>query len=184
VETSAAITASLPGRYASALFALAKEQRCEVSVEQDLDTLGAALAESTDFAALIRDPSIGRDAAGAAVDGVANVLGNGPMTRNFLGVLAQNGRLTALPAAIRAFSAIAAADRGEVAADVTTAHPLDDAQLADLAARLREREGQDVKITAKVDPDLLGGLVVRIGSRQIDSSIRTRLNTLARAIRG
>lgn len=184
METSAAITASLPGRYASALFALAKEQGCVASVEGDLDTLGAALGESADFAELIRNPMIGRTAAGAAVEGVAGVLNSGPMTRNFLGVMAHNGRLTALPATIRAFSAIAAADRGEIAAEVISAHPLDEGQMADLAAKLREREGKDVKITATVDPELLGGLVVRIGSRQIDSSIRTRLNTLARAIRG
>ena len=184
MENSAAITASLQGRYASALYDLANEQGAVSSVEADLQALGAAIAESADLADLIRNPRIGRDATGRAIEGVAGVLGLGPLTRNFLGVVAANRRLAALPDILRAFAAIATAARGEVHAQVTSAHPLDESQIADLSARLREREGQDVKITASVDPALLGGLVVRIGSRQIDSSIRTRLNTLAQAIRG
>ena len=99
-------------------------------------------------------------------------------------MLAGNRRLSALPDVVRAFSAIAAAARGEVTAEVTTAHPLDAAQLADLSAKLKEREGRDVKVKASVDPDILGGLVVRIGSTMIDSSIRTRLNSLAQAMKG
>jgi F-type H+-transporting ATPase subunit delta len=98
-------------------------------------------------------------------------------------VLAGNRRLSALPDVVR-LSAIAAAARGEVTAEVTTAHPLDAAQLADLSAKLKEREGRDVKVKASVDPEILGGLVVRIGSTMIDSSIRTRLNSLAQAMKG
>ena len=95
-----------------------------------------------------------------------------------------NRRLSALPEIVRAFAAIAAAQRGEVTAEVTSAHPLDDNQIAQLAQKLKAREGKEVKIKATVDPEILGGLVVRIGSRQIDSSIRTRLNTLANAMKG
>src|SRR5690606_13300528 len=104
--------------------------------------------------------------------------------RNFLGVLAENRRVVELPAVIRAFQAIAAAQRGEVSAEVTSAHPLTDEQVAALEHKLRAREGRTVKLQTNVDPDLLGGLVVTIGSQRIDNSIRTRLNSLAQAMKG
>lgn len=184
MEISGGITASLAGRYASALYDLAKEQNAVAAVESDLETLSGALGESADLAGLIRNPKITRDDSAKAVDAVAALLGLSPLTRNFLAVLAGNRRLASLPDMIRAFAAISAAMRGEVTAEVTTAHPLDDAQMAALAAKLKEREGHDVKLKAKVDPAILGGLVVQIGSRMIDSSIRTRLNSLAQAMKG
>ena len=183
MENSGGITASLQGRYASALFDLASEQGFVTAVESDLDKLGEALKASDDLSALIRNPKVGRDAASRAIDAVAGVLGLSELTRNFLGVLAANRRLAALPDIVRAFAAIAAAQRGELTADVTSAHPLNDDQIALLAQKLKAREGKEVKIKASVDPEILGGLVVRIGSRQIDSSIRTRLNTLAHAMK-
>ena len=184
MENSAGITASLQGRYASALFDLASEQGSVTAVESDLESLGAALTASADLAAMIRNPRVSRGAAGQAMAGVAEVLGLSGLTRNFLGVLAANGRLSKLPETVRAFAQIAAAQRGEVTAEVTSAHPLNADQLAALGARLKAREGKEVKIRASVDPEILGGLVVRIGSRQIDSSIRTRLNSLAQAMKG
>lgn len=184
MENSAGITASLQGRYASALFDLAQEQNSVAAVEADLEQLRAALAATPDFADLIRNPIISRDAAGKATDSVAELLGLSALTRQFLGVLAANGRLAALPRIIDAFAAIAAAARGEVTAEVTSAHPLSDGQLAQLGEKLKAREGKDVKIRASVDPDILGGLVVKIGSRQIDSSIRTRLNSLSQIMKG
>jgi len=184
VENSGGITASLQGRYAAALFDLASEQALVTAVESDLDKLGEAVRVTPDFAALIRNPRVTRAAAAQAVDSVAEVLGVSPLTRNFLGVLAANGRLGVLPEVVRAFATIAAAARGEVTAEVTSAHPLTDDQLRQLAEKLKIREGRDVKVKASVDPELLGGLVVRIGSRQIDSSIRTRLNSLAQAMKG
>lgn len=184
MENPAGITASLQGRYASALFDLASEQDSVVSVEADLDQLAAALDATPDFADLIRNPIVSRAAAGHAVDSVAELLGLSTLTRQFLGVLAVNGRLATLPRIISAFAAIAAAARGELTANVTSAHPLSDAQIAQLAERLKAREGKDVKIRATVDPDILGGLVVTIGSQQIDSSIRTRLNSLAQVMKG
>lgn len=184
MEISGGITASLAGRYASALYELASEQGFVAAVESDLEKLSAAIRESDDLAGLIRNPLVTREAAGRAVDGVAALLGLSQTTRNFLGVLAGNRRLSALPDVIRAFSSIAAAMRGEVTAEVTTAHPLDDAQLAALAAKLQAREsGRTVKLKTTVDPEILGGLVVRIGSQMIDSSIRTRLNSLAQAMK-
>jgi len=184
VDNSGGITASLQGRYASALFELASEQGQVTAVEGDLDRLGEAISASDDLAALIRNPQVSRDAAARAMDAVAGVLGVSGLTKNFLGVLAGNRRLFALHDIIRAFSAIAAAQRGEVTAQVTSAHPLGEDQLAALTQKLKAREGKEVKVKASVDPDILGGLVVRIGSKQIDSSIRTRLNSLAHAMKG
>jgi F-type H+-transporting ATPase subunit delta len=184
VENSSGITASLQGRYAAALYELAEENKAVAAVESDLEALGAAVAGSDDLAALIRNPQIGRDAAAGAMTEVAKLLGLSPLTHNFLGVLAANRRLAKLPEIVRAFAAIAAATRGEVKAEVTSAHALSDAQLKALAAKLKAREGKDVTLTATVDPAILGGLIVRIGSTQIDSSIRTRLNTLATAMKG
>ena len=184
MEISGGITASLAGRYASALYDLASEQNAVPAVESDLEKLNSAIRESDDLAALVNNPQITRQAAGKAMDGVAGLLGLSTLTKNFLGVLAGNRRLSALPGMVRAFAAIAAAHRGEVTAQVTSAHPLDDAQLAALAAKLKTREGRDVKLKTAVDPDILGGLVVRIGSQMIDSSIRTRLNSLAQAMKG
>lgn len=184
MENSGGIKASLQGRYASALFDLASENGTVTAVETDLDTIAKAIKESDDFAALIRNPEISRAAAGQAVEAVAGVLGVSPLTRNFLGVLAANRRLSALPEITRAFAAIAAAQRGEVTAQVTSAHPLDDEQVEQLRRKLEAREGRNVKITTDVDPELLGGLVVTVGSKRIDSSIRTRLNSLAQAMKG
>lgn len=184
MENSAGITASLQGRYASALFDLASERDTVGAVEADLDQLGTALAATPDFADLIGNPIVNRDAAGKATDSVAELLGLSPLTRQFLGVLAANGRLATLPRIIDAFAAIAAAARGEITAEVTSAHPLTDTQLAQLSDKLKAREGKAVKVRSHVDAEILGGLVVRIGSQQIDSSIRTRLNSLAQVMKG
>ncbi len=184
MELSAGIKASLAGRYASALFDLASEAGTVSAVESDLDNLKAALAESSELRALIRNPEVSREALGRVVGGLGDHLSLSDLTKNFLGVLADNRRVSALPAMIRAFAMIAAAQRGEVQAEVASAHPLSDEQIATLETKLRAREGRTVKLSSKVDADLLGGLVVTIGSQRIDSSIRTRLNSLAQAMKG
>ncbi len=184
MENSGGITASLQGRYASALFDLASENGVVSAVEGDLETLRQALLGSEDLAGLIRNPQVSREALSKIMDGIVGVLGLSDLTKKFLGVLAGNRRLSSLPEIIRAFNAIAAAQRGEVTADVTSAHALTDDQLSALEAKLKEREGRTVKIKTSVDPEILGGLVVTIGSKRIDSSIRTRLNTLANAMKG
>jgi F-type H+-transporting ATPase subunit delta len=184
VENSGGITASLQGRYALALFDLASENGTVSAVESDLEKLEQALAQSPDLTSLIRNPQISRSAAAKAVDGVGELLSLSPLTRNFVGVLAGNRRLARLPEIIRAFAAIAAAARGEATAQVATAHPLAEGQVEALRQKLEAREGRKVKIKTSVDPELLGGLVVTIGSKRIDSSIRTRLNSLAQAMKG
>lgn len=184
MENSGGITASLQGRYASALYDLASENGVVSAVESDLEKLNEAILRNADLAALIRNPQVSRDAAAKVMDGIVAVLGLSDLTKNFLGVLAGNRRLSVLPEIIRAFTAIAAAARGEVTAEVTSAHALTDAQLETLQQKLKEREGRTVKIRTSVDPEILGGLVVTIGSKRIDSSIRTRLNSLAQAMKG
>ncbi len=184
MELSAGIKASLAGRYASALFDLASEAGTVTAVESDLDQLRSALRESDELSALIRNPQVSRGQLGQVMGGIATHLKLSPLTGNFLGVLAENRRVGDLPAIIRAFFAIAAAQRGEVAAEVASAHPLTPAQLAELESKLRAREGRTIKLQSRVDPSLLGGLVVTIGSKRIDSSIRTRLNSLAQAMKG
>lgn len=189
MELSAGIQASLAGRYASALFDLASEAGPKnkggvTAVESDLEKLAAALAESGDLAAFIKNPEVGRADFAKAMAALGQALKLDRLTQNFLGVLAQNRRVAKLPDIIRAFRTIAAAQRGEVTARVVSAHKLSAAQLKALETKLKAREGRAVKLTADVDPDLLGGLVVTVGSKRIDGSIRTRLNTLAQAMKG
>jgi F-type H+-transporting ATPase subunit delta len=178
------ITAGLAGRYASALFELARDGGSIAAVESSLAALTAALGESADLKALVTSPLISRTNSAKAIAAVAAAMKLDTLTTRFLGVLADNRRLADLPAMIRAFGQIVAAHRGEVTAEVTTAHPLDADQLAALKAQLRSRVGRDVAVATKVDPAILGGLVVKLGSQLIDASIRTRLNSLAQAMKG
>lgn len=183
MDISAGIQASLAGRYASALFELASENGTVTAVESDLEKLGAALSESDDLRAATTNPQLSRSDQADAVAAVGKHLKLSELTTNFLGVLAGNRRLSKLPDMITAFKAIAAAQRGEVTATVTSAHPLSDDQITTLKNKLTAREGRTVMLSADVDPDLLGGLVVTIGSQRIDASIRTRLNSLSQAMK-
>jgi F-type H+-transporting ATPase subunit delta len=184
VETSGGIQASLGGRYALALFELARDAKAIDTVEASLATVRDALADSADFRALTSSPMVSRGAAAKAVSAVAESLGVDATTRSFLGVLAENHRLGALPKIIRAFRELAAQHRGEISAEVASAYPLTDTQVIELKHQLRQRVGREVSVDLSVDPTLLGGLVVRVGSQMIDSSIKTRLNTLAQAMKG
>ncbi|HSQ99362.1 MAG TPA: F0F1 ATP synthase subunit delta [Sphingomicrobium sp.] len=184
METSGGIRASLAGRYASALFDLAREQRQIESVGKSLDALSQALVDSKDFNELITSPLVSRSEAGKALAALATQLGLDPVTSNFLGVLARNGRKKELRAVILAFRRLAAEHRGETTAEVVTARPLNDDQLGALRHQLRSRAGRDVNIDAAVDPNILGGIIVKLGSQQIDASIRTKLNRLAQAMKG
>ncbi len=184
MENSGGIQASLGGRYATALFELARDEKQLEAVSASLATLKSALGESDDFRALVQSPLIGREAAGKAIAAAAGAMGIDPLTTKFLGVLAANRRLGQLGAVIRAFNQLHAAHRGESNAEVVSAHPLDPDQVAALKARLKQQTGRDVAIDLTVDPAILGGLVVKLGSRQIDGSIRTKLNTLAQAMKG
>ncbi len=183
-QRSVAATAGLGGRYAAALFDMAGESRTIDSVERSLAMVRDALAGSDDLRRLIASPVVDRGDAIRAVVTVADTLQLDATTRSFLGVLAENRRLSQLPGVIRAFRAMAARHRGEISAEVMSAHPLDDEQVTELKHQLRLRVGREVSVDLSVDPQLLGGLVVRVGSQMIDSSIRTRLNALAHAMKG
>jgi F-type H+-transporting ATPase subunit delta len=184
VETSSGIQASLAGRYALALFELARDGKALDSVAASLTTLKAALAESAELKALTQSPLIGREAAAKAIDAVAKSLGTDPLTTKTLGVLASNRRLSQLPNVIRAFDTLLSAHKGETRAEVTSAFPLTKTQQTALAKQLKTRTGRDMALDLTVDPAIMGGLIVKMGSRMIDSSLRTRLNKLAQAMRG
>ena len=184
MDNSGGIRASLAGRYASALFDLARDERQIDAVSRSLDSLNQALADSRDFSELVGSPMVGREDAGKAFAALGPQLGLDPITTNFLAVLARNGRKNQLRNVIRDFKRLAADHRGEATAEVTTAHSLKDDQIKALKAQLKGRAGRDVTIDAKVDPSILGGIVVKLGSQMIDSSIRTKLNRLAQAMKG
>ena len=184
MENSGGIQASLAGRYATALFGLARDENQIDAVSRSLDTLEAAMAESADFKTLVTSPLVGRIEAAKTVRALTPTLDLDPITAKFLGVLAENGRLSELKAVIRTVRTLAADNRGETTAEVTSAFPLNDDQVARIKSNLKARLGRDVAIDARVDPQLLGGLVVRLGSQMIDASIKTKLNNLALAMKG
>lgn len=184
METSGGIQASLAGRYATALFDLARESNMIETVEKSLGAVKAALAESDDFKSLTASPLLSRADAGRSIAAVAKAMKLDALTTKFLGVLAENRRLGQTGDIIRAFAQLVAAHRGETTAQVTSAHPLSSAQVKELQGQLKARVGRNVSVDLTVDPAILGGLVVKIGSQMIDSSIRTRLNSLAHAMKG
>lgn len=184
MDNSGGIQASLAGRYATALFGLARDEKQLEAVGASLATLKNALSDSEDFRTLTNSPLISRDQATGAVAATAKAMALDPITTKFLGVLAFNRRLGQLGAIIRAFNQLAADHRGETNAEVTSARPLDDEQVAALKANLKTRLGRDVVVDLHVEPAILGGLVVKVGSQMIDGSIRTKLNSLAQAMKG
>lgn len=184
VENSGGIQASLAGRYATALFGLARDEQQIDAVTRSLDALEVAITESADFRTLVASPLVSRAEAGKAIRALTPALGVDPITAKFLGVLAENGRLGELKPVIKAVRELAADARGETTAEVSSAYPLNDDQVARLKSNLKARLGRDVTIEPKVDPELLGGLVVRLGSQMIDASIRTKLYSLAQAMKG
>lgn len=170
-------------RYAGSLFDLAAQSNAVAAVERDLTRFEAMLDGSEDLQRLIKSPVFSADDQFKAIASIADKAGISGLTGNFLRVVAQNRRLFAIPAMIKAFRRIAAEQRGEVSAEVTSAHELSPAQTAELKAALKGVAGKDVSLSVTVDPSLLGGLVVRIGSRQIDTSLKTKLNSLKLALK-
>jgi F-type H+-transporting ATPase subunit delta len=172
----------LPGRYAAALFDLAREDKVLAETRSALGRLGEAIATVPEFGRLVAGRQV--DGAAAAVSAVAEELGVPPLVRRFLGVVGRNRRLSALPRIIAAFEARVDALEGVETAQVRAAHPLSGAQEDELKRQLKARTGSDMRLAVTVDPTILGGLVVRVGSTQIDSSIRTRLDRLAQQMKG
>jgi F-type H+-transporting ATPase subunit delta len=174
----------LAERYAAALYELADELKALDEVAGDLRTLRAMVDESADLRRLIRSPVLARSAQGAAVAALAERAELQGVTRNFLGLLAKNRRLFALPETITGFLARLAARRGEATAQVTAAQELSPAQRENLMEQLRRAVGQKVTIDVLIDPSLLGGLVVKLGSRMVDASLKSKLHRLERAMKG
>jgi len=173
----------LAERYAAALFDLADERRILDEVANNLRELRAMLYASSEFLRLIRSPILSREQQAKAIGMVAERAGLSPLVRDFLAVVARNRRLFAVPAMIEAFLAKLAARRGEVTAEVFSAQPLSEAQLAELNEQLRRSIGSRVSVDVRVDPGLIGGLVVKLGSRMVDGSIKSKLQRLQLAMK-
>jgi F-type H+-transporting ATPase subunit delta len=176
--------ASMAGRYAAALLDLAKEERQLPQVEADLKAFQSMLDASADLRRLVRSPVISAENQAKALDAILAKAKFSNLTANFFRLIARNRRLFAVADMIRDFGALLARERGEVSADVASAHPLTPDQLAALKDALRVQIGKDVLVNTRVDPALLGGLVVKVGSKMIDSSLRTKLNNLKVAMKG
>ena len=168
----------MPGRYASALFELAKEQGSVEQIETDLKGLESLLNESEDLRRLVASPVFAAEDQGRALSALLEKVGISGLTANFLQVITRNRRLFAVPQMIKIFVELAAESRGEVTAEVTTAQQLTDELAAELKQTLKNAVGKDVKLDARVDPAILGGLIVKVGSRMIDSSLRTKLTAM------
>lgn len=173
----------MAARYAGSLFELALEQNAVAGTEADLNRFQALLDGSDELKRLIASPVFSAEDQLKAISAIADRAGIKGLVGNFLRVVAKNRRLFAVPGMIRAFREIAAAHRGEVTAEVTSAHALTADQESELKAALKSVAGKDVKIAVTVDPSILGGLIVRMGSRQIDTSLKTKLNSLKIALK-
>lgn len=174
----------MAGRYASALFDLATEQNAVRKTEADLVQIGQLIESSGDLLRLVKSPVFTSEEQSRALDALMRKAGVDGLTLNFLKLITRNRRLFALPGMITAFRALSAQARGEVQAEVTSAHPLAEPHMQALRETLKAGSGgKQIQIATKVDPALLGGLVVKIGSRMIDSSLRTRLDNLKIAMK-
>jgi len=174
----------LAGRYAAALFDLAEAEKSLDAIAEDLAVFGRMIESSDDLRRLVRSPVISRGEQEKAVLAIAEKAGMNKLTQNFVGVIAQNRRLFALPNMISAYQGILASRRGEATAEVVSAKELSDAQMSALSDALKQAVGTKVTVDAQVDPGLLGGLIVKVGSRMVDSSLRTKLSQLRLAMKG
>ena len=171
------------GRYATALFELARDQKSVDAVKVDLDRFEAMLADSADLKRLVRSPVFSAETQSRALTAVLDKSGISGISANFLKVLTANRRLFAVTDVIRAFRALVAKFKGEATADVAVAETLSDKHLDALKAALKTVTGKDVALNVKVDTSLIGGLVVKLGSRMVDSSLRTKLNSIKHAMK-
>jgi F-type H+-transporting ATPase subunit delta len=184
VSTDEPMMASMAGRYAAALFEIAKDEKQLAQVESDVKTFQGMLDASEDLRRLVRSPVISAENQATALTALLRKAEISGLTANFLRLIARNRRLFAAADMFKNFRALLARERGEVNADVASAHPLSAEQMNALKDALKAQVGKDVQINTRVDPNLLGGLVVKVGSRMIDSSLRTKLNNLKVAMKG
>ncbi|MEP9354133.1 F0F1 ATP synthase subunit delta [Xanthobacter sp. KR7-65] len=177
------IVSGMAGRYATALFELANEANAVDSVKAELDRLSALIAESADLARLVKSPVFSAEEQLKAISAVLEQMGISGLAGNFVKLVAQNRRLFALPGMISDYAALVAHQRGETSAEVTVAAPLSDAHYAALKEALAEKTGKDVNLDVTVDPSILGGLIVKLGSRMVDASLKTKLNSIRHAMK-
>jgi F-type H+-transporting ATPase subunit delta len=175
---SSSLTSGVAGRYATALFEIAKETKALNQVEADVLALEAAMAESPELRDMLGSPVFTREDQGRAIAAIAKKMGLGPALTNTLGLMAQNRRLFVVPGLIGQLKALIAAERGEVTAEVASARKLTKDQTEALAKTLKTSVGKDVRLEVTVDESLIGGLVVKVGSRMIDTSLRSKLANL------
>jgi F-type H+-transporting ATPase subunit delta len=171
------------GRYASALFELARDERATDAVSRDLDAFDALIRESADLQRLIKSPVFSAEQQVAAVNAVMERAGIGGLAANFIRLVASKRRLFALPQMIRAYRAMVAEAKGVVSAQVKLAEPPSAGMLDDIRAALRDVARADVDVDVRIDPALIGGLVVQMGSRMVDASLRTKLNSIRLAMK-
>jgi F-type H+-transporting ATPase subunit delta len=183
VSESASISLGIAQRYALALFELSKDAKGLKPLESDVDALGAALADSADLTALISSPVISRDDQARSMAAIAAKMGLSQLTSNALALMAQKRRLFVLPQLISDLRARIAEEKGEVTADVTSAVKLSAPQAKKLAEVLKAKVGKDIKLNATVDESLIGGLIVKLGSTMIDTSVKARLAALQNAMK-
>ncbi|MBB3984271.1 F-type H+-transporting ATPase subunit delta [Sagittula marina] len=181
--SDSSISSGIAERYATAVFEIAKENNNLPRLEENLNDLSAALDESADLRELLVNPAYSREEQGQAIGKIADAMGLIDALKGALGVMASKRRLFVVPALVRRLREMIAAEKGEVTAEVTSAQPLTDEQSANLAQTLKEKVGKDVKINATVDETLIGGLIVMVGSKMIDTSIRSKLNSLQNAMK-
>jgi F-type H+-transporting ATPase subunit delta len=173
----------MAGRYATALFELALEANAVEAVKADLDRFDALVAESADLNRLVRSPVFSAEEQVQALSVVLDRVGISGLAANFFKLVAANRRLFAVHDMIKAFRALVAQHKGEATAAVTVAEPLKDQHVDALRAALKSVTGKDVDLDIKIDPAILGGLVVKLGSRMVDSSLRTKLNGIKHAMK-
>ena len=173
----------MAGRYSTALFELALEANAVEAVKADLDRFDALVAESADLNRLVRSPVFSAEEQLQALSIVLDRVGISGLAANFFKLVAANRRLFAVHDMIKAFRALIAQHKGEATAAVTVAEPLKDAHVDALRAALKSVTGKDVDLDIKIDPAILGGLVVKLGSRMVDSSLRTKLNAIKHAMK-
>ena len=183
MSDSSSMSSGIAARYGTAVFELARDAKTIDAVETDLDALDAALNSSADLRDLIRSPLYSRESQGKAIDAIAAKMGLGDLVGNTLRLMASKRRLFVLPQLITALRGLIAEEKGEVTADVRSAKELSAAQRDALAAKLKASIGKDVKINTTVDESLIGGLVVKVGSKMIDTSIRSKLASLQNAMK-
>ncbi len=175
--------AGMSDRYALALFELARDANSLDPVSNDLKKISELIAESDDLKRLVRSPVFGKDEQAKAMFVILEKIGVSDLTKNFVGVVIRNRRLFALPKIITDFNRRLAKHKGEIAVQVTSAVPLESDQSNKLASLLKSAYGQTVQLEETVDPSILGGLIVKVGSRMVDSSLSTQLNSLQIAMR-